>query len=556
VRLGYVSDERDVALPGVEVEVERDGETVLVTRTTARGRILGDLPPGEYLVTLRHPDHGGKRTRLTVGGGAAPARLRLLSRRLLGYLWPRAVRAGERGETHFSSHEPYHLSLWRYGAEKEHIRDLGWYDEHGPESMAQILPDGDVASSGAAWNRVGYGGNPHHTMTLTAPGRSGLYYVHARDESGAFFTAPWVVAPAAGAAGTARIAVILSTNTWNAYNNFGGRSNYVNARRLPDEPTVNARQDLDRFDATAASGWAYPDDEYEPLSFERPEPANHIPADVRATDPIAGRLASSLAPAEWRMLAWLEREGLDHDVFSDHQLHSGVLDLDRYRAAIASVHPEYWSRAMFEAVSGWVGDRGGRFAYLGGNGLNCEVRFVDRPGQSGAGAALQFRTFLLDTGGPLGMPDADDPSTWYDSRFHRSVAPEAALIGVATTETGIMTAAPYRVAAGAGSHWVFEGTGLTDGSVFGERSLHERCPGGASGHETDKRTAWTPVGAVLLAKGLNPDDGGAEIVFHDTTSGGAVFSVGSIIWPSSLLVDGAVSRITLNVLRRFTDSDT
>jgi N,N-dimethylformamidase len=550
VRLGYVSDERDVAIAGADVEVERDGETVLVARTTARGRILGDLPAGEYLVTLRHPDHGGKRTRLAVGPGIPPARLRLLSRSLLGYLWPRAVRAGELGETRFSSHEPYHLSLWRYGAQKEHVRDLGWYDEHGPESVAQVVPDGDIAATGVAWNRIGYGGNPHHTMLVPAPERSGLYYVHARGESGAFFTAPWVVAPGAGAR-TAPIAVVLSTNTWNAYNNFGGRSNYVNTVGLPDEPTVNARQDLDRFDASALGGWGHPDDDYQPLSFERPEPANHVPEEVRATDPIAGRLASSLAPAEWRLLAWLELEGLDYDVYSDHQLHAGVLELDRHRALIASVHPEYWSRAMFLAVSSWVDERGGRLAYLGGNGLNCEVRFIDRPRDGGDGAALQFRTYLLDTGGPLGMPDPEDPSIWYDSRFHRSVAPEAALLGVATTETGIMTAAPYRVAPGAASHWVFEGTGLADGAIFGERSLHERCPGGASGHETDKRTASTPAGAVLLAKGLNPDDGGAEIVYHETSSGGAVFSVGSIIWPSSLLVDAQVSQVTSNVLRRF-----
>ena len=44
-----------------------------------------------------------------------------------------------------------------------------------------------------------------------------------------------------------RIAVVASTNTWNAYNNFGGRSNYVNADHLPDRPLVNARQDLDRY---------------------------------------------------------------------------------------------------------------------------------------------------------------------------------------------------------------------------------------------------------------------------------------------------------------------
>jgi hypothetical protein len=55
----------------------------------------------------------------------------------------------------------------------------------------------------------------------------------------------------------------------------------------------------------------------------------------------------------------------------------------------------------------------------------------------------------------------------------------------------------------------------------------------------------------LLAKGLNPEEGGADMVTFDTDSGGAVFSVGSITWPASLLVDPAISTITNNVLRKF-----
>ncbi|HJN29222.1 MAG TPA: DUF6605 domain-containing protein [Candidatus Latescibacteria bacterium] len=72
-----------------------------------------------------------------------------------------------------------------------------------------------------------------------------------------------------------------------------------------------------------------------------------------------------------------------------------------------------------------------------------------------------------------------------------------------------------------------------------------------SGHETDKISANSPANARLLAKGLNPDEGGAEMVHFDTPDGGGVFSVGSISWPASLPVDSHVSRITHNVLTRF-----
>jgi len=55
----------------------------------------------------------------------------------------------------------------------------------------------------------------------------------------------------------------------------------------------------------------------------------------------------------------------------------------------------------------------------------------------------------------------------------------------------------------------------------------------------------------VIAKGMNPDSGGADMLTFDTASGGMVFSVGSINYVASLPVDETVSIITENVLRRF-----
>ena len=68
---------------------------------------------------------------------------------------------------------------------------------------------------------------------------------------------------------------------------------------------------------------------------------------------------------------------------------------------------------------------------------------------------------------------------------------------------------------------------------------------------TDKGSASSPENVHCVAKGTNPDDGGAEMTLYDTPSGGAVFSAGSICYPSSLPVDDALSRVTANVIRRF-----
>jgi N,N-dimethylformamidase len=538
--IGYVSDERYVALADVLLEFEREGQVPLVIRSTPRGAVYAEIAPGDYDVTLVKDGFGSKSVQMTVTPDQ-PYHFRLLSDCILGYVWPRAVKTGGKSEFRVHSTEPYRLTLWRYGWEREMVKLLGWFDEHGPRAVMQITPDGDYTQTGVRWNKIGYG-SAHHTQFVTGPEKSGLYYLHAKGEkSGEFFSFPWIVAPAKP---TAAIAVLASTNTWLAYNNFGGRSNYINARGLPDKPTVNARQDLFRYNkAGSFNDWGFQDDEYSPLSFERPEPGNVVREHEEVTDPIEGRLPCGMAPAEWRLLGWLERENFAYDYYSEGQLHDGDIDLDAYTILIISIHPEYWSREMYKKVKDWVQLRGGKLMYLGGNGVNCEVEFLNED-------QLRFKTHLAPaTSGALGMPDPNNPEIYLESRMHRTLESEANLLGVVCTETGIMTAAPYKVVNA--DHWVFAGSGLKNGDIFGEHSLQERINGGASGHETDKMSEHSPAGTVLLAKGTNRDDGGAEIVHYETASGGAVFSVGSITYVPCLLVDAAVSRITSNVITRF-----
>jgi N,N-dimethylformamidase len=534
--IGHVSDEYYLAMPGVHLEFQQSNQEPVIARSTASGAVYANIGPGEYRVILAKEGYGSKQSVITI----APGRLhqfRLLSDSLLGYVWPKWARAGDRAEFRVHSVEQFRLSLWRYGRKKEFVRLLGWHDEHGPRAMMQITPDGDYTQSGVGWNKDGYS-NPHINHMVEAPERSGLFYFHAETLSGKFFSFPWVVAPKSP---SAPIAVLASTNNWNAYNNFGGRSNYVNSTGLPPTPIVNARLDLLRYKVGPFAEWRPSDDKFLPISFERPEPGCSAARDEAAEDPIKGRLQSTLAPGEWRLLSWLEREDFAYDLYSDYQLHAGQLDLSAYKLLICGVHPEYWSREMYTLVKEWVNKRGGRFIYLGGNGINAEVEFPDA-------TTMRVRSHLL-TEGSLGMTDPNNPGTVYESRFHRTVESEANLLGVVSTADAIMSAAPYQVIKG--DHWVFSGTGLRTGDTFGRASLHERCPGGASGYETDKISRFSPKETVLLAKGLNPDNGGAEMICYELNSGGKVFSAGSITWVASILVDKGVSDITANVIRRF-----
>lgn len=61
----------------------------------------------------------------------------------------------------------------------------------------------------------------------------------------------------------------------------------------------------------------------------------------------------------------------------------------------------------------------------------------------------------------------------------------------------------------------------------------------------------TPAGAVHLAHGLNPDQGGADIVFFQTPQGGAVLSAGSISFCGSLVVDRALDKLVMNFLEAY-----
>ena len=535
--IGFVSDEMHVALSDVLFEFSK-GSEVLEARSSASGAVRAELSAGVWQAVVTKLNFGRKTIQIEVKLGMSLIQMRLMSDRLLGYAWPKWAQAGDTVELRVHSPEPYFASLWRYGYDKVHVADIGRFESFGPGGDCQVLPDCDFTVTGVQWNHYGRRFPPSARAYITTPFKSGLYYVHLEGErTQSFFNFPLIVAPRDPAA---NIAVLASNINWNAYNDFGGRSNYVGAARLNLEPVVNPHQDGAFLRDTGARFWDR--DDYDPISFDRPEPVNRVAREAKVTD-IMDRIGEEhVAPATWRLLGWLEREGFSYDLWSETQLHTNTLQLDRYKVLVLDQHPEYWSKKMYYALKSWVFERGGRLIYLGGNGLNCEVEFVNDS------SVIHRNTDLsewLPTRSSEGGPGSAVPS-----RMGKRVENEACLLGVSTTMTGMGTGAPFKVVDS--DHWCYSGTGLQVGDLFGHESLDARNPGGASGHETDKINNFSPSGIRLLAKGTNPFGGGSEMVSFETQAGGEVFSTGSISWICSLLVSDKISRITANVLHRFT----
>jgi hypothetical protein len=192
------------------------------------------------------------------------------------------------------------------------------------------------------WEGAGWDTDAQHPadFTLTVPSgwQSGMYAAQAVDDRGYVTYITFVVKPGP-AAERNPFAVIVNTNTWNAYNR-GGRSNY-----------------------TGPQG--------DSLSFLRPSPGA-TPAHGAIVD---GTVDDHVTPGELWVQNWLEDAGYGFDVYTDLDFDRGVDGLNGYRAVILSTHPEYWTLSEFNNLQGYV-NQGGDVLYLGGNGLYHMVGYT------------------------------------------------------------------------------------------------------------------------------------------------------------------------------------
>ena len=359
--------------------------------------------------------------------------------------------------------------------------------------------DASLAVSGCGWPAVA-------GCRIIVPGDwSSGYYVAKVSSGNAHAEIPFFVR--SGSPGnTSRILVKMSDTTVQAYTGWGGRSLYS----TPFSPQVS-------FDRP-----------YDDMSlFERYE----LP-----------------------FLQWAEKSGYVFDYCSSLDLHLNPQLLGDYRLLISIGHDEYWSFEMREQVEAFIGS-GGNVCFLSANTCYWQTRF-----DFSGGGRLMYCYKETEAGAGHPDPERADPRKvtvrWYEPPVNR---PETKLTGV-SYEYGagwwndpIVPAARYRgYTVEDASHWVFAGSGLSNGDVFGQGTSVDDA---ILGYETDSAGVGTPSNFATLATADLGDWGGGGQAGKATMGiyrrNGVVFTVGTVNWAGGLRLDGTVTpvdRITRNLL--------
>ena len=488
------------------------------------------------------------------------------------YCRHRSYVAGDRIELHVSTDAgTYALSVGREAKGRAVVLEMA-----GLEGRWHAIPD-DAVARGCGWP-VGTG------FVVPDDWKSGFYRVVLTTPDGQAGEAFFVLRAARPTSG---ILWTIETNTWNAYNYFGGASTYTS--------------DLRSYSDGAAR-----------VSFLRPLPRGFL--SLPADHP---RLANTGAPdtsvpyaawaeergmllwsgaASWALwgrtfAAWLEDEGVDVDYAASSDLEARPEMVRPYALLLSVGHDEYWSWGMRDTVEAFVAS-GGNAAFLTGNTAFWQVRLERDGEQMVAFKAAVARDPVVGT-----ADERRNTGIW----SHRLTGrPENRMTGLSFTRGGYGRIAGATPASSGGytvyrhRHWALEGTGLSYGDQLGAAhaivgyeldgcalALRDGLPyptgedGTPAGFEVIALAPAALFNRETAPAGMYPDDAQTdlELVAEQVTGasgpdaqarfahghavmgaftvpgGGTVFSAGTTEWAFALR-DPQVARITRNVLAR------
>ncbi len=378
-----------------------------------------------------------------------------------------------------------HVSTAPATSYRVEIYRIGWYRGSGARLVAclptcttdeagttQLTPPFDASTGylNAGW--------PVTDRFTVAPSWTSGYYLAELvltqgPDAGHGSWVPFIVR--APATQPSNILVQAPVNTWQAYNDWGGRSLYFNFNGVGDNH----------------------------VSFDRPfDEASMKTADGPATDN-----ANLPQVSEFPLVRFLERTGYDVSYTTDVAVDSSPAELLRHRLAIVAGHDEYWTKGIRDAYER-ARDLGTNLAFVGANIGFWQMRYED-----GRRTIVEYRN-------PGPDPETDPALKTMLFRQLATPRPECRLLGVeglvepGNQSIGIkdLTANP----AALGDRW-FAGTGFTASTVLA----------GLVGYEWDLITpgcATPPLTDLFHVSGTPSYDG----VRYTAPSGARVFSAGSL----------------------------
>jgi N,N-dimethylformamidase beta subunit-like, C-terminal len=477
----YASISFDLSGPAtVELDVERTASAATVdtiyTRTWSfrRGRHTIEWTPAEnvpartYVLSLTTTDPAGNQ--LTYGSPDARVNLH-----------PRAPVVRVQGiDAAFQrqSYEPGQLAALRIATDEPTMTVQVM--RTGPErkiTYADNLLDGEPVTTPTV-----IGWTAHRDAPATVPIRigawpSGLYFAKLTAEDGTIGYAPFVVRPSLPGLAS-RVAVVLPTNTWQAYNFWDADGN----------------------------GWG--DTWY--AGYPNKTVVRNRPYIRRGVPPFFYRYDQGFL--HW--LSWNDRT-VDFLAESDLDGLSGDGLAQDYDLVVYPGHTEYVTAHEYDVVERFR-DLGGNLIFLSANNFFWHV------GENGLAITR-------------------------DHQWRNLGRPEASLIGVQYLANdrgerqGMFTLLDPTPAA-----WLWAGTGLEDGSTFGEAV-------GGYGIEIDHTGPESPASTIVLAQ--IPDLFGpgltAQMSYYETNAGAKVFAAGALDFggsalttPISTMLDNLWARLT------------
>ncbi len=375
--------------------------------------------------------------------------------------------------------------------------------------------------------RDGAGWPPVTVFTVPADWPSGLYLARVTAQGGDEIDLPFAVrAPGGSQAG---ILVVLADTTYNAYNDWGGRSAYG---------SVSGANFAGAYPSTSAFRV--------PFGFE-----------LSFVRPFRDGWGNVVQSWELPFIQWLARRSIPFDVCTARDVHFGNLRSSRYRLVIFAGHHEYWTWDMRTDVESFV-QAGGNVAFFTGNVSWWQVRLTPD--------GTQMTCYKVEGFDPVSATPQHAYTTghWFSKLVNR---PETALTGVSWNGSYVYYDQDHRFTVKQASHWAFTGTGLGNDGVFGEYSSSasgSTTVNSVCGPESDPvqddpgdNLVSPPDYTLAAIYGVGSDSSyvvGTMGAFSPASGAGTVFNAATIDWALGLTQAATgwntIDQITANVIAK------